>query len=50
MIESKQEDALDFGLNIVTAEKIKDADTAKCIIDSGVLQLIDAANGVESTK
>ena len=26
MIESKQEDALDFGLNIVTAEKIKKAD------------------------
>ena len=31
-------------------EKIEDADTAKCIIDSGVLQLIDAANGVESTE
>ena len=31
-------------------EKIEDADTAKCIIDSGVLQLTDAANGVDSTK
>lgn len=35
---------------VVYREKIEDADTAKCIIDSGVLQLIDAANGVESTK
>lgn len=35
---------------VIYREKIEDADTAKCIIDSGVLQLIDAANGVESTK
>lgn len=35
---------------VVYREKIEDADTAKCIIDSGVLQLIDAANGVDSTK
>ena len=35
---------------VIYREKIKDADTAKCIIDSGVLQLIDAANGVDSTK
>lgn len=35
---------------VVYREKIEDADTAKCIIDSGVLQLIDEANGVESTK
>lgn len=35
---------------VVYREKIEDADTAKCIIDSGVLQLIDASNGVESTK
>ena len=35
---------------VVYREKIEDADTAKCVIDSGVLQLIDAANGIESTK
>ena len=35
---------------VVYREKIEDADTAKCIIDSGVLQLIDSANGVDSTK
>ena len=35
---------------VVYREKIEDADTAKCIIDSGVLQLIDAANGVNPTK
>lgn len=35
---------------VVYREKIEDADTARCIIDSGVLQLIDSANGVESTK
>lgn len=35
---------------VVYREKIEDADTARCIIDSGVLQLIDAANGVNSTK
>lgn len=35
---------------VVYREKIEDADTVNCVIDSGVLQLIDAANGVESTK
>ena len=35
---------------VIYREKIEDADTARCIIDSGVLQLIDAANGVNSTK
>ena len=35
---------------VVYREKIEDADTAKCVINSGVLQLIDAANGVDSTK
>ena len=35
---------------VIYRERIKNSDTAKCIIDSGVLQLIDAANGVESTK
>ena len=35
---------------VIYREKIEDADTARCVIDSGVLQLIDAANGVDSTK
>jgi len=35
---------------VVYREKIEDADTAKCVIDSGVLQLIDAANGVEPSQ
>ena len=35
---------------VIYREKIEDADTAKCIVDSGVLQLIDAANGVDSAK
>ena len=35
---------------VVYREKIEDADTAKCIIDSGVLELIDAANGFDSAK
>ena len=35
---------------VVYREKIEDADAAKCVIDSGLLQLIDAANGVDSTK
>lgn len=35
---------------VIYREKIEDADVAGAIINSGVLQLIDAANGVESTK
>lgn len=35
---------------VVYREKIEDDDTAKCIIDSGVLQLIDAANGADPAK
>ena len=35
---------------VVYREKIEDADTAKCVIDSGVLQLIDTSNGVDSAK
>mgnify|MGYP003621906515 CR=1 FL=1 len=35
---------------VIYRDRIKNPDTAKCIIDSGVLQLIDSANGVESTK
>ena len=34
----------------VYRDRIKNPDTARCIIDSGVLQLIDAANGIDSTK
>ena len=35
---------------VVYREKIENADTADAIINSGVLQLIDAANGVDSTE
>lgn len=35
---------------VIYRERIKNPDIAKCIIDSGVLQLIDSANGVESAK
>lgn len=35
---------------VIYRDRIKNTNTAKCIIDSGVLQLIDAANGVDSTK
>ena len=35
---------------VIYRDRIKNPDTARCVIDSGVLQLIDAANGVESTK
>ena len=35
---------------VIYRDRIKNPDTAKCIVDSGVLQLIDAANGVDSTK
>ena len=35
---------------VIYRERIKNPDTAKCIIDSGVLKLIDAANGIDSPK
>ena len=35
---------------VIYRDRIKNPDTAKCIIDSGLLQLIDAANGVDSAK
>ena len=35
---------------VIYRDSIKNPDTAKCILDSGVLQLIDAANGVDFTK
>ena len=35
---------------VIYRDRIKNPDTARCVIDSGVLQLIDAANGVDSTK
>lgn len=35
---------------VIYRDHIKNPDAAKCIIDSGVLQLIDAANGVAPAK
>ena len=35
---------------VIYRDSIKNPDTAKCILDSGVLQLIDSANGVEPAK
>ena len=35
---------------VVYRDRIKNPDTARCIIDSGVLQLIDSANGIDSAK
>ena len=35
---------------VIYRERIKDPATAKCVADSGLLQLIDAANGIDSTK
>jgi len=35
---------------VIYRERIKNPDTAKCIADSGLLELIDAANGFDSAK
>ena len=35
---------------VIYRDRIKDPATAKCVADSGLLQLIDAANGFGSTK
>lgn len=35
---------------VIYRDRIKNPDTAKCIIDSGVLELIDSANGIDSAK
>lgn len=35
---------------VIYREKIEDADTAKCIVGSGLFELIDAANGFDSAK
>ena len=35
---------------VIYRERIKDPATAKCVADSGLLELIDAANGFDSTK
>ena len=35
---------------VIYRDRIKNPDTAKCVADSGLLQLIDAANGFDSTK
>lgn len=35
---------------VIYRDRIKDPATAKCVADSGLLELIDAANGIDSTK
>lgn len=35
---------------VIYRDRIKDPATAKCVADSGLLQLIDAANGIDRTK
>ena len=35
---------------VIYRDRIKNPATAKCVADSGLLQLIDAANGFDSTK
>lgn len=35
---------------VIYRDRIKDPATAKCVANSGLLQLIDAANGIDSTK
>lgn len=35
---------------VIYRDRIKNPDTAKCIADSGLLELIDAANGIDSPK
>lgn len=35
---------------VIYRDRIKNPDTAKCVSDSGLLELIDAANGIDSTK
>lgn len=35
---------------VIYRDRIKNPDTAKCVADSGLLELIDAANGFDSTK
>lgn len=35
---------------VIYRDRIKNPATAQCVVDSGLLQLIDAANGFDSTK
>ena len=35
---------------VIYRDRIKDPATAKCVADSGLLELIDAANGIDSAK
>ena len=35
---------------VIYRDRIKNPDTAKCVADSGLLQLIDAANGFDGAK
>ena len=35
---------------VIYRDRIKNPDTAKCVADSGLFELIDAANGFDSAK
>jgi hypothetical protein len=35
---------------VIYRDRIKNPDSAKCVADSGLLELIDAANGFDSAK
>ena len=35
---------------VIYRDRIKDPATAKCVADSGLLELIDSANGIDSAK
>lgn len=35
---------------VIYRDRIKDPAAAKCVADSGLLELIDAANGIDSAK
>lgn len=35
---------------VIYLDRIKDVATARCVADSGLLELIDAANGIDSAK
>lgn len=35
---------------VIYRDRIKDPDVLRCVADSGLLELIDAANGFDSTK
>ena len=35
---------------VIYRDRIKNPDTARCVIDSGLLQLIDASHGIDGAK